>query len=61
MESYHLPVLHRNIVGPHSKISDRECPPGEPEYNYHWIRKEAPLANGNAHQDDKRLEAAIYR
>lgn len=56
MESYHLPVLHRNTVGPHSKVSDMECPPGEPAYNYHWIRKEASLAIGNAHPDNTRLE-----
>ncbi len=56
MESHHLPVLHRKTVGPHSKISDMECPLGEPEYNYYWIRKEASLAIGNAHQDNKRLE-----
>ena len=56
MESYHLPVLHRKTVGPHSKLEDMDCPPGEPAYNYHWIRKEASLAIGNAHPDNTRLE-----
>lgn len=56
MESYHLPVLHRKTVGGHSKIADMDCPPGEAAYNYHWIRKEASLAIGNAHPDNTRLE-----
>ena len=56
MESYHLPVLHKNTVGGHSKLEDMDCPAGEPAYNYHWIRKEASLAIGNAHPDNTRLE-----
>ena len=56
MESYHLPVLHKNTVGGHSSLDDMDCPPGEPGYNYHWIRKEATLAIGNAHPDNTRLE-----
>lgn len=56
MESYHLPILHSSTVGPHSKLEDMECPPGEPAYNYHWLRKEASLAIGNAHPDNTRLE-----
>jgi len=56
MESYHLPMLHKGTVGPHSRIEDMECPPGEPAYNYHWIKKEASLAIGNAHPDNTRLE-----
>lgn len=56
MESYHLPVLHKNTVGGHSKLEDMDCPPGEPAYNYHWIRKEASLAIGNAHPDNTTLE-----
>jgi phenylpropionate dioxygenase-like ring-hydroxylating dioxygenase large terminal subunit len=56
MESYHLPVLHRSTVGSHSSLDDMECPPGEPAYNYHWIKKEASLAIGNAHPDNKRLQ-----
>jgi phenylpropionate dioxygenase-like ring-hydroxylating dioxygenase large terminal subunit len=56
MESYHLPVLHRGTVGSHSSLDDMECPAGEPAYNYHWIKKEASLAIGNAHPDNKRLQ-----
>lgn len=37
MESYHLPMLHRATVGPHSKLEEMECPPGRPAFNYHWI------------------------
>lgn len=56
MESYHLPVLHRKTVGGHSKVADMDCPAGEPAYNYHWIRKEASLAIGNAHPNNTRLK-----
>jgi len=55
MESYHLPVLHRATVGPHSKLEDMECPPGHETFNYHWIIKEASLPIGNAHPDNTRL------
>lgn len=56
MESYHLPMLHRATVGPHSKLEEMECPPGLPAFNYHWITKEATLPIGNAHPDNRRLE-----
>lgn len=56
MESYHLPMLHRATVGPHSKLEEMECPPGLPAFNYHWITKEASLAIGNAHPANTRLE-----
>ena len=49
MESYHLPMLHRATVGPHSKLEEMACPPGLPAFNYHWITKEASLPIGNAH------------
>ena len=55
MESYHLPVLHRATVGPHSKLEDMQCPPGHETFNYHWITKEASLPIGNAHPDNTRL------
>jgi phenylpropionate dioxygenase-like ring-hydroxylating dioxygenase large terminal subunit len=55
MESYHLPMLHRATVGPHSKLEEMECPPGHPAFNYHWITKEASLPIGNAHPDNTRL------
>lgn len=56
MESYHLPVLHRATVGPHSKLEEMECPPGLDAFNYHWITKEASLPIGNAHPDNQRLQ-----
>lgn len=56
MESYHLPMLHRATVGPHSRLEDMECPPGHPAFNYHWITKEASLPIGNAHPSNTRLE-----
>ncbi len=56
MESYHLPMLHRATVGPHSKVEEMECPPGEAAFNYHWITKEATLPIGNAHPDNTRLQ-----
>jgi choline monooxygenase len=56
MESYHLPMLHRATVGPHSKLEEMECPPGLETFNYHWITKEATLAIGNAHPDNPRLQ-----
>lgn len=56
MESYHLPMLHRGTVGPHSKIEEMECPPGLAHFNYHWITKEASLPIGNAHPSNTRLE-----
>ncbi|SAL29247.1 putative dioxygenase [Caballeronia terrestris] len=56
MESYHLPMLHRATVGPHSRLDEMECPPGLAAFNYHWITKEASLPIGNAHPDNQRLQ-----
>jgi phenylpropionate dioxygenase-like ring-hydroxylating dioxygenase large terminal subunit len=56
MESYHLPMLHRATVGPHSRLEEMECPPGSDAFNYHWITKEASLPIGNAHPDNQRLQ-----
>lgn len=56
MESYHLPMLHKGTVGPHSRVEDMDCPPGHEAFNYHWITKEASLAIGNAHPSNTRLE-----
>jgi choline monooxygenase len=56
MESYHLPMLHRATVGPHSRLEEMECPPGLPAFNYHWITKEATLPIGQAHPDNVRLQ-----
>lgn len=56
MESYHLPMLHRATVGPHSRLEEMACPPGSDAFNYHWITKEATLPIGNAHPDNTRLQ-----
>jgi choline monooxygenase len=56
MESYHLPMLHRATVGPHSRLDEMECPPGSDAFNYHWITKEASLPIGQAHPDNQRLQ-----
>ncbi len=56
MESYHLPMLHRATVGPHSRLEEMECPPGHAAFNYHWITKEASLPIGNAHPANERLQ-----
>ncbi|MFT4507526.1 SRPBCC family protein [Caballeronia sp. 15711] len=56
MESYHLPMLHRATVGPHSRLDEMECPPGHDAFNYHWITKEASLPIGQAHPDNTRLQ-----
>lgn len=55
MESYHLPMLHKATVGPHSRLDEMECPAGEAAFNYHWITKEATLPIGNAHPENTRL------
>ena len=56
MESYHLPACHAATVGPHSRLEEMVCPPGEAAFNYHWITKEASLALGNAHPGNTRLK-----
>ncbi|MDO6462342.1 SRPBCC family protein [Granulosicoccaceae sp. 1_MG-2023] len=56
MESYHLPIVHKGTVGPHTRLSEVECPPGHPAFNYHWFTKESTLAIGNAHPDNRHLE-----
>src|SRR5699024_10315104 len=56
MESYHLKVCHSNTVGPYTGMKDIDMRPGRPNFNYHWITKEAALALGNAHPENKRLE-----
>ena len=61
MESYHLPVCHQATVGPYSKLSEMECPPGLAAFNYHWITKEASLVIGNAHPDNTRLQGDARR
>jgi phenylpropionate dioxygenase-like ring-hydroxylating dioxygenase large terminal subunit len=56
MESYHLFRLHAATIGPHSKVSEMECPPGGEAYNYHWITKKESLGAGRAHPDNRHLE-----
>jgi choline monooxygenase len=56
MESYHLPVCHRSIVGPYTSLDEVDCPPGQPSFNIHWLPKEAELVIGNAHPANTRLK-----
>ncbi len=56
MESYHLPIVHRATVGPHTRLSEVECPPGHEAFNYHWFTKESSLSIGNAHPENRHLE-----
>ena len=61
MESYHLPIVHRGTVGPHSKLNEVECPPGHAAFNYHWFTKDATLAMGNAHPDNQHMQGDARR
>jgi len=56
MESYHLPIVHKGTVGPHTKLDEVDCPPGHKSFNYHWFPKEASLALGNAHPNNQNLK-----
>ena len=57
MESYHLPMLHRATVGPHSRARRDGMPARHCDaFNYHWITKEASLPIGQAHPDNTRLQ-----
>ena len=56
MESYHLPICHRATVGPYTGLDGVECVPGDTAFNIHWFPKEAGLAIGTAHPNNKRLK-----
>ena len=56
MESYHLPVCHRDTVGGLSKLEEMDCPPGKKAFNYHYILKDDSLKIAIAHPDNKRLK-----
>ena len=56
MESYHLPVCHRDTVGGLSKLEEMDCPPGKAAFNYHYILKDESLKIAIAHPDNQRLQ-----
>jgi len=56
MESYHLPVCHAGTIGGLSKLSEMDCPPGLPTFNYHTILKDDSLKIALAHPDNTRIE-----
>ncbi len=56
MESYHLPVCHRDTVGGLSRLDEMDCPPGLKAFNYHFILKDDSLKIALAHPDNKRLK-----
>jgi len=56
MESYHLPVCHRDTVGGLSKLEEMDCPPGKKAFNYHFIQKDDSLKIAIAHPSNKRLQ-----
>jgi len=61
MESYHLPVCHAGTIGGFSKLEEMECPPGEPEFNYHWILKDPDFKLANAHPSNTRIKGERRR
>lgn len=56
MESYHLPVCHRDTVGGLSRLDEMDCPPGLKAFNYHFILKDESLKIAIAHPDNTRLK-----
>ena len=56
MESYHLPVCHRDTVGGLSKLEEMDCPPGKKAFNYHYILKDDSLKIAVAHENNTRLQ-----
>lgn len=56
MESYHLPVCHRDTVGGLSKLEEMDCPPGKDAFNYHYILKDESLKIAIAHESNTRLK-----
>jgi len=61
MESYHLPVCHRDTVGGLSKLEEMDCPPGRKAFNYHYILKDDSLKIAVAHPENTRLEGQWRR
>ncbi|MBX2881648.1 MAG: Rieske 2Fe-2S domain-containing protein [Granulosicoccus sp.] len=61
MESYHLPVCHRNTVGGFSRLDDMICPPGLKAFNYHTILKDDSLQIALAHPSNTRMQGERRR
>ena len=61
MESYHLPVCHRDTVGALSKLEEMICPPGKAAFNYHTILKDDTLPIALAHPNNTRMQGERRR
>jgi Phenylpropionate dioxygenase and related ring-hydroxylating dioxygenases, large terminal subunit len=55
MESYHVPVCHRNTIGPQVSLEEVECPRGTPTFNYHCALKSDEQYLALAHPNNTRL------
>ena len=55
MESYHVPVCHRQTIGPQVKLADLDCPRGTPTFNYHCALKSDEQYLALAHPSNTRL------
>lgn len=55
MESYHVPVCHRNTIGPQVDLAEVECPSGTPTFNYHCALKSDEQYLALAHPNNTRL------
>ncbi|MCV9999371.1 Rieske 2Fe-2S domain-containing protein [Pararhizobium sp. YC-54] len=55
MESYHLPMCHRNTIGGQVSLEQMDCPTGFPTFNYHWALKSDDQYLALAHPNNHRL------
>ncbi|SED62949.1 aromatic ring-hydroxylating dioxygenase subunit alpha [Rhodobacter sp. 24-YEA-8] len=55
MESYHVPVCHRNTIGSQVDLAEVECPSGTPTFNYHCALKSDEQYLALAHPNNTRL------
>ena len=61
MESYHVPVCHRNTIGPQVSLEDVQCPPGTATFNYHTALKSDDQYLALAHPNNTRLSGEDRR
>ncbi|NDW04940.1 aromatic ring-hydroxylating oxygenase subunit alpha [Jiella pacifica] len=55
MESYHLPVCHRETIGGSTNIDEMVCPEGTEAFNWHTILRNDAVPLALAHPNDTRL------